>query len=78
MVGLLLQRGASSVEVDWQCSTAYDVAIVAGNRQVACRLAERSSSVAPGRRHPRGGYCNSRGHVSLPKQRKRLTETDAD
>jgi hypothetical protein len=54
MVGLLLPRGASSAKVDWQCWTAYDVAIFAGHRQVACRLeklAERSSSVAPGRRH---------------------------
>jgi hypothetical protein len=81
MVGLLLPRGASSAKVDWQCWTAYDVAIFAGHRQVACRLeklAERSSSVAPSRRHPRGGYCNSRSHASWPKQRKRLTGTDTN
>jgi ankyrin repeat protein len=71
VVDLLLRCGAKSAKVDWQDWTARDVALFAGHEHITRRLeqfVERSNSIVPGRRHPRGGYCDSCGYVSWRKQ----------
>jgi ankyrin repeat protein len=70
-IDLLLRHGASSAMLDWQDWTARDVALFAGHERVSRRLeqpTDQSRSVVAGRRHPRGGYCDSCGHVSQLKQ----------
>jgi ankyrin repeat protein len=68
-IDLLLRHGASNAMVDWQDWTARDVALFAGHERVSRRLeqsTDQSRSVVAG--HPRGGHCDSCGHVSQLKQ----------